>query len=140
MADSIIRTFLASLGDLDKAQRLVDPEAKFIAVREKPDSSLPLYGTFIGHDGLKVFTDGLRSAFDTQMFKVDTVLENNKIGFASGRFEHRIRATDAMFRSHWALMCEFKDGRISLYRFFEDTAALEEATGIRTQCKETVAG
>lgn len=140
MTDSIIRTFLASLGDLDKAQQLVTPEARFIAVREQVDSTLPLYGTFIGRQGLKAFTEGLRRAFDTQMFKVDAVLENDTIGFASGRFEHRIRATDAIFRSHWALMCEFEDGRISLYRFFEDTAALEEAAGIRTQCKETVAG
>ena len=136
--ESIIRRFVGSLNDLDRAKTFVDPEARFIAVRERSDETLPLYGVFVGHDGLEAFVGGLRAHFDTRMFKVDAVIEAGELGFAAGRFEHRIRATDRLFRSHWSVMCAFRDGRITLYRFFEDTAALEEAMGARTLCREDV--
>jgi len=136
--ESVIRRFLGSLSDLDQAKTLVDPEARFIAVREQFDETLPLYGTFVGHDGLVDFVGGLRAHFDTRMFTVDAVIETDELGFAAGRFEHRIRATDRLFRSHWSVLCAFRNGRITLYRFFEDTAALEEAMGVHTLCRESV--
>lgn len=132
----IIRTFFSSLSDLDKAKGLITPDAKFIAVRAADYPDLPLYGTFIGPEGLARFVTGLREAFDTQSFQVDHVVESEVTGAAFGRFEHRIRHTGKTFRSHWAVMCEFRQGKISLYRFFEDTAALEEAMERKTTCKE----
>ncbi|WP_417267263.1 nuclear transport factor 2 family protein [Celeribacter baekdonensis] len=136
---SLIQTFLASLNDLERAKTLITPDARFIAVRAEQYPDLPLYGTFLGHQGLEDFVVGLRKAFDTQSFHLDHVIENGEIGAAFGRFEHRIRTTEKVFRSHWAVMCEFQDGKISLYRFFEDTAALEDAMGCRTHSKESIA-
>jgi uncharacterized protein len=135
---SIIREFFASFGDLERARALVDPEAQFVGVRAQSYPELPLYGTFTGHDGLARFMDGLRNAFDTQFFAIDAEIENDELGFASGRFEHRVRHTDALLRGHWALMCRFRNRRITFYRFYEDTAALEEAFGVQTACRETV--
>lgn len=131
-----IETFLTSLSNLDQAKSLVTETARFIAVREQSYPDLPLYGTFIGHTGLEQFALGLREAYDTQQFQIDHILENEVMGAAFGQFEHRIRATDEFFRSHWALLCEFDGAKISMYRFYEDTAALEEAIQVRTVCKE----
>lgn len=134
----IIRSFFARFGDLEQAKKLVDPAAQLIGVRARLYPELPLYGTFVGHDGLERFIGGLRRAFDTRMFVIDAAIENDDIGFASGRFEHRVRQTGALLRGHWTVMCRFKDGTITHYRFYEDTAALEEAWGVRTECRETV--
>lgn len=134
----IIRTFLSSLGDLDTARKLVTPDVRFIAVREQRYANLPLYGTFEGHDGMVDFISGLRAYFDTQHFHIDSVLESEKLGFASGRFEHRIRTTGRLFKSHWAVMCKFREGKIELYRFYEDNAALEEAMNSQTECREEI--
>jgi ketosteroid isomerase-like protein len=134
----IIRSFFASFGDLEQTKALVDPAAQFIGVRARAYPALPLYGTFTGHEGLERFVGGLRRAFETQMFVIDADIENDEIGFACGRFEHRVRENDALLGGHWAVMCRFKDGRITYYRFYEDTAALEAAFGVRTEYQETV--
>lgn len=66
------------------------------------------------------------------------MIENEIIGAAFGRFEHRILANDALFRSHWALKCKFKMGKIASHRLYEDTAALEEAMNSRSISRETI--
>lgn len=133
-----IKPFLASLNDLSHAKTLITADCQFIAVRAETYADLPLYGTFIGPEGLEVFVSGLRAAYDTQSFDIDHVIETETVGAAFGRFAHRITTTDEIFRSHWGLLCTFRRGKIATYRFYEDTAALEEAFHCRTQCRETV--
>ncbi len=133
-----IETFFASLADLNKAITLITPEAQFVAVRAETYSDLPIYGTYVGYQGLRDFVTGLRQCFDTQLFVIDHIVENDTLGAAFGRFDHRVRATDKPFKSRWAVMCQFEDGKISSYQFYEDTAALEEAMNCRTQNIESV--
>ena len=136
----LITKFFNSFGDLDAAKKLVDPSVELIGVRAEEYDEMPLYGTFVGHEGLERFMEGLGKVFDPQLFAIDTVLENDEIGLAVGRFQHRVRDNDALHTSHWAVACRFKDGKITHYRFYEDTASLEEAYGIRTTSRETVQG
>lgn len=98
-----------------------------------------IIGTFTGYAGLGQFAEGLRNTFDTQPFHVDDVVGDATLAAAFGRFEHRVRANGRMFRSRWAVMCRFQDGKAALFRFFEDTAALEEAPECRTVCQESIA-
>jgi len=44
-----------------------------------------------------------------------------------GKLRHRSRTTGRDFPSNWALICRVQQGRLSLYHFYEDTAALEAA-------------
>ncbi len=50
-------------------------------------------------------------------------------GFAClfGRLRHTVRATGRPFPSDWALVTRSKDGRLTHYHFYEDTAALADA-------------
>lgn len=136
--NGIIKTLMSNLRDIDKVKQLVTDDTRFIAIRSQSHEELPIYGTFSGHEGVEQFLNLLRETFDTQQFHIDHVIETPVRGAAFGRFEHRVRANGKMFRSHWALMCEFQNGKISLYRFFEDSAALEEALECRTSCKENI--
>lgn len=134
----IIRSFFASFAEPDRAKELVHPDAVLIGVRAGTYPGLPLYGTFVGHAGLDRFIGQLRATFDTQLFVIDGELENDEVGYANGRFQHRLRANGAVLRSHWAVTCRFRDRRIVHYRFYEDTAALERAYDVRTTSHETV--
>lgn len=135
-----IHAFFQSLKDVEAAKRLIAPDAVFIAARAKSYPDLPVYGTYRGHEGFSRFVAQLRESFDTKLFQIDHALENEETGFASGRFSHRVRKTGDMFDSHWAVLFKFKDGLVAHYRFYEDTAALEEAFAVRTRSCEDVAG
>lgn len=134
----IIRNFLDNFGNLEKTKLLVTPDVTFIGAREQSYPELPIYGTFIGHSGLERFMAGLGRAFKPQLFVIDEEVEEEHVGFVCGRFEHQIRDTGVLLRAHFAIMCRFKDGKIASYRIYEDTAALEEAFGIKTESRETV--
>lgn len=131
---SLIEDFFKTLktGDLEALLALIHPKAEIIGVRETADDRMPIYGTFRGPDGMRAFVDILRSSFETELFEVDTIMEDDIRGFACGRFRHKVRMTGRLFVSNWALYAEFQDGKISLYRFHEDTAALEAAFGVTT--------
>ncbi len=135
---SKIETFFASLSDLEVAKTLITEDCQFFPVRDEHYSEVPIYGARRGRDGLEDFVQSLRNAFDTQSFHVDHVMETETEGAGFGRFEHRVKTTGKMFRSHWALQCAFEDGKMSVYRFYEDSAALEESLGVQTRCIETV--
>ena len=48
-----------------------------------------------------------------------------------GRLKHTARATGRPFASDWALVMKFDEaGKLVLYHFYEDTAALEWALGV----------
>jgi ketosteroid isomerase-like protein len=133
-----IAQIFASFGDVDKFLSLLDPDVRLIGVRARRYRELALYGTFDGHEGARRFLAGLAAAFDVQTFTIDASLEDDGQGFATGRFEHRLRVNDAILRSYWAVHCGFQNGRLLSYRFFEDTAATEQAFGIHTSTIEDI--
>lgn len=137
MSHRIERLF-ASFQAPETLEEVLTTKARIIGVREKSDPVLPIYGTYYGPAGFEEFLSRLRTAFDTRAFHVDHILEGTDIGYASGRFEHHVRATGQLFRSHWALRCRFEGEKISEYRFYEDTAALEESLGMRSRCSEEI--
>ncbi|HYD31087.1 MAG TPA: nuclear transport factor 2 family protein [Azospirillaceae bacterium] len=132
MGDNVLKGFLAAYSrkDMDGALALVDPAAEFIAVRPQPSPDVSLYGTYHGHDGVRRFFGKLAEAFEPQRFTIDKVMEDAENAVAWGHLTHRVRATGLVFDSAWAAVCAVKDGRITRYRFFEDTAALETSFGL----------
>ncbi|WP_306029946.1 nuclear transport factor 2 family protein [Stappia sp. MMSF_3263] len=131
---SVIEAFFTALksGDPDRVLPMIAEDAIIVGVRGKADPRLPIYGTYRGREGMRAFLGELRKAFDTEAFEVDEMLESEALGFASGRFRHRVRHTGRLFVSTWALRAKLADGKIAHYLFFEDTAALEAAFGVST--------
>ena len=131
---TVIEQFFAAYraGDMSGVESLVTEDASFVAVREDSDSRMPIYGTYAGRDGMKLFLQRLSDAFDTHSFVIEDVLETMTIGFASGYFRHEVRETGKLFESLWALRAKLEDGKIVHYLFFEDTARLEAAFNIST--------
>jgi ketosteroid isomerase-like protein len=128
MTSTIVEDFFAALdsGDDEAALELVTPDAIFEA---QGPPSVPIYGRFEGHDGVRRFIATLRELFDTEGFEVRQSTQSNGLAFAYGYMQHRVRKTRRVFRSEWALFCEVRDGHIRTYKMFEDTAALAAAYG-----------
>ncbi len=110
--------------DLDGAVEFVTEDAVFEA--QGPDD-VPIYGRFTGKDGARRFLSIARDTFDTEAFEFRKYAFADDYIFAHGHMQHRVRKTDKVFRSEWALVCQVRAGRIHHYRMFEDTAALQTA-------------
>jgi ketosteroid isomerase-like protein len=128
MAKTIVEEFFAALGsgNEEAALELVTPDAAFEA---QGPPAVPIYGRFAGHDGVRRFIATLRDMFDTERFDIRESAQGERVEFAYGYMQHRVRRTGETFRSEWALYCEVHDGRIRSYKMFEDTAALAAAYG-----------
>lgn len=131
---TVIEQFFAaySAGDMSGVESLVSEDASFVAVRTDNDPRMPIYGTYEGLDGMKLFLQRLNDVFDTKSFVIEDALETATIGFASGYFRHEVRETGKLFESSWALRAKLENGKIVHYLFFEDTARLEAAFNIST--------
>jgi len=128
MTRTIVEEFFTALGsgDEEAALELVAPDATFEA---QGPPSVPIYGRFERHDGVRRFIATLRELFDTERFDVRESSQSDGLAFAYGYMQHRVRKTGEVFRSEWALYCEVSAGRIRTYKMFEDTAALAAAYG-----------
>ncbi len=128
-AVDVVKGFFAAFGrgDVDGIVSAFSPRAEIIAVREGARASGDLYGTYEGRQGARDFAATLGRLLETRSFDVREVVGEGDVVFASGRFEHLVKATGETFRSDWALRCTVTDGTIAEYRFFEDSAAYVEA-------------
>ena len=110
--------------DMAKALETVNDNVVFEAQGPK---SVPIYGRFEGKEGVKVFVNTLANLFDTEAFEIRKWAFSDDFVFAYGYMQHRVRKTNKLFKSEWSLVCQIKNERISSYKMFEDTAALELA-------------
>ncbi|MEM7553766.1 MAG: nuclear transport factor 2 family protein [Cyanobacteria bacterium P01_A01_bin.84] len=115
---------LLGMGNVEEAISLVSENTVFEA---QGPSSVPIYGKFHGKEGVKEFIKILGELFDTEAFNIYKFAVKDEYTFAHGYMQHRIRKTDKVFTSEWALVCTTKNGKITSYKMFEDTAALEAA-------------
>ena len=110
--------------DIVGALELVDENAVFDAQGPK---SVPVYGRFEGKDGARHFLSILSEIFETEVFEFYKWGQADNFVFAFGYMQHHVRKTGRTFKSEWALVCQVKDERISSYKIFENTAALQAA-------------
>ena len=122
-SETIIERFFSILftQGIDAALELVTIDTVFEA---QGPSSVPIYGRFEGHEGVRKFVAILQDLFNTEKFEIRKSVEQAKTAFAFGYMQHRVIETDRLFCSEFAIYCQIKNTRISNYKMFEDTAAL----------------
>lgn len=125
-AQEVLKKYFACMKNQDDAIfDLIDENSTFIAVRPAPIKECDLYGTFIGKAGFIKFRQNLVNAFETKKFEIHSIIGNENEAAAFGYFEHIIKNTNKLFCSNWALNLKTENGKIVLYRFYEDTGELE---------------
>ncbi|WP_437609983.1 nuclear transport factor 2 family protein [Erwinia sp. V71] len=126
---SIVQDFLGHIfaGRMDEGLTLVDPDARFISTRPRPNPHNPLHGTFVGHEGARQFFGGFAELLEPGRFDIESSFAADEHAALYGTLSHKSRKTGKEFSSDWALICKVKDGRITLYHIYEDTEALRDA-------------
>jgi uncharacterized protein len=114
-------------GALDEAAALVAPDAQFISARPVPNPQIPFQGTFIGPEGARELFRLFAELLEPGEFHVAASFSEGEYVAMNGALRHISRKTGRDFASNWALICRVQGGRLTLYHFYEDTAALEAA-------------
>ena len=124
--DNPVAKFFAALKDkdLDRALSLVAEDVVFEA---QGPNTVPIYGKFIGKKGVVEFLSILGELFNTEAFEIYKLVAVDNYIFAHGYMQHRVKKTERIFKCEYALVCTSKNGLITSYKMFEDTAALSEA-------------
>lgn len=128
-AADVVRQFFGAFGTGDMAALLAlfSSDAEIVAVRPGERAAAEIYGTYRGPDAARDFIANLGATLQTKSFEVESVVGDDHVAFASGTFVHTVKTTGRDFASHWALRCDVAGGKISTYRFYEDSAAFVRA-------------
>ncbi|NHV26855.1 nuclear transport factor 2 family protein [Burkholderia sp. D-99] len=124
-----VQTFLDHLfsGRRTDALALIDEDCRLIASRPQPDDATALYGVHVGPAGAAELFQRFDELLEPGQFDVDARFSDGEHVAMYGALRHRGRATGLEFASDWALICRVREGKLMLYHFYEDTAALEAA-------------
>ncbi|MBN9888054.1 nuclear transport factor 2 family protein [Salipiger abyssi] len=128
-AEMLTRRFLEALfaGDMGQVLDMVAPDAVFIPARREASAANPLFGTYSGPEGAALFFGRFGDLFAPERFDIAAGFGDAHRACLFGRLRHIVRATGKTFASDWALVTEWQRGKLVLYHFYEDTAALAEA-------------
>ncbi|MYN44780.1 hypothetical protein GTP23_06795 [Pseudoduganella sp. FT93W] len=127
-----VQTFLDHIFNarMQEALALVAGDAIFIPTRPQSSATIPLYGTYRGPEGAaQVFTN-FAAALKPGLFNVEAALDLGEHALMYGQLRHEALASGRQFVSDWALICKVRQGLITHYHFYEDTAALEQALAV----------
>jgi len=126
MSSNPVQKFFASVGarDIEGALAVIDENTVF---EPQGPSDLPIYGRFVGKEGVKRLLNGLGEYFETEVFEIKKWATADDFVFAYGYMQHRVRKTGRIFKSDFAIVCQVEGDLIRSYKIFEDTAAAQVA-------------
>lgn len=118
-------------GRLNDALALCADDVVFVSTRPKPSDTVRAYGRFVGKEQAARFFQIFGETLQAGEFNVHATVAQGQHIVMYGDLKHTAIATGRPFESDWALVMKFDDaGKLVLYHFYEDTAALEWALGI----------
>ena len=119
-------------GNLDEVLTIFHPNTYIVSVKEEERSTEQLHGIYRTREEAQQFLKNIVPLFETKEFMVDTVVEaEGNLVIAKGKFSHLVKSSGKLFNSNWVQLCVIEDEMIKEYRFYEDSAALIEASSIQ---------
>jgi ketosteroid isomerase-like protein len=92
-----------------------------------PTDVVPYAGERHGHEGVMQFLAAMGGSVDFERFEPrEFVAQNDKV-IALGFERARVKATGRTFDNPWALVFTVRDGKVSEFRSYEDSAAVAAA-------------
>ncbi len=118
-------------GDLEAVLNTFHPDCYIVSVKEEERPTEQLHGIYRTREEAKQFLKNIVTLFDTKDFTVETVVEaEGNVVVSKGTFSHLVKSSGRLFKSNWVQWCLVEDEMIKEYRFYEDSAALIEASNI----------
>lgn len=118
-------------GDLEQVAQIFHPDCYIVSVKEEERKDGQLHGVYRTREEAKIFLNTIVSLFETKEFLVDMVVESEgNLVISKGTFSHLVKSSGKLFHSNWVQLCNVEDEMIKEYRFYEDSAALIEASSL----------
>ncbi len=131
--DEVVQAYFNAFqkGDLDGVLKIFHPDCYIVSVKEEQRPTEQLHGIYSTRKEARQFLNNIVSLFETKEFIVDTVVEaSDNLVIAKGTFSHLVKSSGKLFNSNWIQLCVIQDEMIKEYRFYEDSAALIEASTV----------
>lgn len=91
------------------------------------NGALPWIGYRVGRDAAAAFVAGTRQYLETLSFEVEEILVSETRALILGELASRIRATDRVVETAFALVITMAGGRIARFQLIEDSYAVSRA-------------
>jgi len=111
-------------GDVPGLLRLLSEDVDW---HIKGPEVVPYFGPRNGHEGALDFFGKLGTSVEFERFAPETFLAGGEQVVVIGGERGRVRATGKSFDNDWAMVFTLRDGKITKFRSYEDTAAVAEA-------------
>lgn len=129
----VVQTYFNAFqqGDLEGVINVFHPDCYIVSVKEEERPIEQLHGIYRTRKEARQFLNNIVSLFETKEFIVETVVEaSDNLVIAKGTFSHLVKSSGKLFNSNWVQLCVVEDEMIKEYRFYEDSAALIEASTV----------
>ena len=114
---------------MESVLNVFHPDCYIVSVKEEERPTEQLHGIYRTRREARQFLNNIVSLFETKEFIVETVVEaSDNLVIAKGTFSHLVKSSGKLFNSNWVQLCVIEDEMIKEYRFYEDSAALIEAS------------
>lgn len=90
-------------------------------------TSVSYYGERTGHEGVVEFLTQLGTNIEFEKFAPDEFIASGDKVVVTGSERGRVRGTGKMFDNSWVMIYTVRDGKVTNFRCYEDTAAVAEA-------------
>jgi ketosteroid isomerase-like protein len=95
---------------------------------ELPDmENVPFAGKWQGHEGVRQFFSKVFEVQDVLEFEPEEYVAQGDKVVALGKFLMRVKATGSEFSSKWAQVWTVKDGKVTRFYEYVDTAVVSRA-------------
>ena len=89
----------------------------------------PLTGTYKGHSGVTEFFKRLSELTELTMFEpLEFIAQGDKV-VVLGREAGRVKSTGRTFEANWAMAFTVRNGKVTRFQEYTDTANIEAAFG-----------
>ncbi|MDP1748354.1 MAG: nuclear transport factor 2 family protein [Reyranella sp.] len=95
--------------------------------RHSPSPEIPYAGAYKGPQGVGQFFTRIGEALDVTSWEPRRVIEAGEDVLATGAWSAKAKPTGRSFAAEWAMVFGFRDGRISSFKVYEDTAVVAAA-------------
>ncbi|KAA5549213.1 nuclear transport factor 2 family protein [Adhaeribacter rhizoryzae] len=92
-----------------------------------PTDLSPIAGRYIGKDGVKQFYSKVGATFEFSVFEpLEMIAQGDKV-VVLGHYQSKARATGQPLNIEWIHVFQLRDGKVSRFQIYEDTATVVAA-------------
>ena len=119
---TIARTFLAGIGEGRDAVEIAAPFAADLVFEiQGHDGVLPWIGRKIGREALRDFITNIRALTEPLAFEVEDILASDTRAAIVGALRTRIKATDKITFSQFAIILTISGETVTRFQMLEDS-------------------